>query len=235
MRILPAIFAILILFVSFISFVSAAPVPVQNQSVKALIPAVNNTSPTQTSPALHANITATPAVPVQVNASNKTPSAQVNSSRVQVASGDQQFLFLMNQYWIPDLFDIKGRMDSSATFGTDLPQMLNLTADYARIRLNKNINETNGYSLSPSVSNLRTEYQTGAVRCSKVIDSIMALNRSSDKFGQDVPTRTAALSLYGTWLEYQAMKCYDLPNITYPDIATVPPDQFMQVMGAITS
>ncbi|WP_319578209.1 hypothetical protein [uncultured Methanospirillum sp.] len=234
MRILPAIFIILILLVSSTSFVSAAPAPLQNQSAKALIPAVN-TSPTQTSPTVHANATAAPAVPAPANASNKTPPAQVNSSRVQAASGDQQFLFLMNQYWIPDLFDIKGRMDSSATFGADLPQMLNLTADYARIRLNKNINETNGYSLSPPVSNLRTEYQNGAVRCTKVIDSIMALNRSSEKFGQDVPTRTAALSLYGTWLEYQTMKCYILPNISYPDIATVPPDQFMQVMGAITS
>jgi len=234
MRISPAIFTILILFVLFTSFVSAAPVPIQNQSVKALIHAVN-TSPSQPSPIVHANATAATIVPAQVNASNKTPPAQVNSSRVQAASGDQQFLFLMNQYWIPDLFDIKGRMDSSATFGTDLPQMLNLTADYARIRLNKNINETNGYSLSSPVSNLRNEYQTGAIRCTRVIDSIMALNRSSEKFGQDVPTRTAALSLYGTWLEYQTMKCYNLPNITYPDIATVPPDQFMQVMGAITT
>nr|WP_319540557.1 hypothetical protein [uncultured Methanospirillum sp.] len=234
MRILSAIFAILILFVLFTSFVSAASAPLQNQSTKALIPVVN-TSPTQTTPTVHANATAASVVPAQVNASNKNPPTQVNSSRVQAASGDQQFLFLMNQYWIPDLFDIKGRMDSSATFGTDLPQMLNLTADYARIRLNKNINETNGYLLSPPVSNLRTEYQNGVVRCTKVIDGVMTLNRSSEKFGQDVPTRTAALSLYGTWLEYQTMKCYNLPNISYPDIATVPPDQFMQVMGAITS
>lgn len=153
---------------------------------------------------------------------------------LQTNSADQQFLFLMNQYWIPDFYDIKGRMDGSATFGTDLPQMLNLSADYARIRLNRNINETNGYAVSSAVSGLRTEYQNGALRSIGVIDSIMALNRSKDGFGQDVPMRTAALSLYGTWLEYQTMRCYNLPNITYPEIAGVPPEQFMQVMGAIT-
>ncbi len=234
MRILSVIFTITILFLFFSSSGSASPLPPQNQSVKVIIPTVN-TSFQQTSLAVHVNATATPTLTVAINSSNKTPPSQANSSRVQTTSGDQQFLFLMNQYWIPDLFDIKGRIDSSATFGTDLPQMLNMTSDYARIRLNRNINETNGYSLSPTVSNLRTEYQTGAVRCIKVIDSIMALNRSSEKFGQDVPTRTAALSLYGTWLEYQTMRCYNLPNITYPDIAAVPPDQFMQVMGVITS
>ncbi len=182
-----------------------------------------------------ANLTLTPAPTSKVNSSNKTQTAPVNPSVSNISLADQQFLFLMNQYWIPDFYDIKGRVDGAATFGTDLPQMLNLTTDYARIRLTKNINETNGYSLSPSVSSLRNEYQTGAGRCIRVIESIMVLNRSSEMFGQDVPTRTAALSLYGTWLEYQTMKCYNLPNITYPDLATVPPDQFMQVMGAITS
>ena len=141
----------------------------------------------------------------------------------------------MNQYWIPDFYDIKGRMDGAATFGTDLPQMLNLTADYARIRLNRNINETNGYAISPTVSGLRTEYQAGALRSIKTIDAIMALNRSQDGFAQAIPAKTAALSLYGTWLEYQTMRYYNLPNITYPEIAAVPPDQFMQVMGNITS
>ncbi|HWQ64036.1 MAG TPA: hypothetical protein VN429_06430, partial [Methanospirillum sp.] len=221
-----------ILFVSLTSSVFAAPIPQQNQTVQTPVPIVNNSSSHLTPVA---NVTVAPVPTVAVNSSTKNQTVPANSSRVQTSSGDQQFLFLMNQYWIPDFFDIKGRMDGSATFGSDLPQMLNLTADYARIRLNKNINETNGYSLSPSVSNLRTEYQTGATRCIKVIDSIMALNKSSGSFGQDVPTRTAALSLYGTWLEYRTMKCYNLQNISYPDIAEVPPDQFMQVMGAITA
>jgi hypothetical protein len=231
MRIFSVIFIILILFVSLISSGFAAPIPQQNQTVQTPISVVNNSS---SHPAPVSNVTVSPVVPVAVNTSSKNQTAQTNSSQVQTYSGDQQFLFLMNQYWIPDFFDIKGRMDGSATFGSDLPQMMNLTADYARIRLNKNINETNGYSLSPSVSSLRTEYQTGATRCIKVIDSVMALNRSVGSFGQDVPTRTAALSLYGTWLEYRAMKCYNLQNVSYPDIAEVPPDQFMQVMGTIT-
>ncbi|MDD1727612.1 MAG: hypothetical protein LUQ50_00910 [Methanospirillum sp.] len=173
--------------------------------------------------------------PPATNVTNKTEIITDGRTNSHITAADQQFLFLMNQYWIPDLYDIKGRMDGAATFGTDLPQMLNLSADYARIRLNKNINETNSYSLSPTVSTLRSEYQNGATRCIRIIDQVMALNRSKDGFGQDVPAKTAALSLYGTWLEYQTMRYYNLPNSSYPEIASVPSDQFMQVMGVISS
>lgn len=174
--------------------------------------------------------------PVQANIShgNNLTNPAGNGTSSMISSSDKQFLFLMNQYWIPDFYDIKGRIDSSATFGSDLPQMLNLSADYARIRLKRNINETNGYALSPAITGLRTQYQTGALQSITVIDKIMALNRSDGKFGEEVPSYSAALSLYGTWLEYQAMRCYNLPNMTYPEIAAVPPDKFMQVMGAIT-
>lgn len=163
--------------------------------------------------------------------SGVSSNATTNMTPLPVQYADQQFLFLMNQYWIPDFYDIKGRIDSSTTFGSDLPQMLNLSADYARVRLKGNINETNGYSLSPPISSLRSSYQKGAQQSITVIDKIMTLNRSDEKFGQEVPTRTAALSLYGTWLEYQTMRCYNLPNMSYPEIAEVPPDMFMQVMG----
>jgi hypothetical protein len=64
-------------------------------------------------------------------------------------------------------------------------------------------------------------------------DNMLTFNRSSDGFSEEVTKRTAAMSLYGTWLEYQVMRCYHLPNMTYPDIASVPPDKFMQVMGSI--
>lgn len=169
------------------------------------------------------------------NQTNKTvPTITDGQVNINITASDLQFLFLMNQYWIPDLYDIRGRLDCAAGFGADVPQMLNLSSDYARIRLNRNINETNGYSLSSAISGLRTQYQTGSLRSIHMIDDIMALNRSEDTFAQNVSTRTAALSLYGTWLEYQVMRCYNLPNVTYPEIATVTPDKFMQVMSAIT-
>lgn len=156
------------------------------------------------------------------------------SERPYNTDTDKQFLFLMNQYWIPDFYDIKGRVDGAAGFGSDVPQMLNLSLDYARIRLNKNINETNGYSISPQVSNLRIHYQTGVLQSIRIIDEIMALNRTDESFVQNVSSRTASFSLYGTWLEYQVMRCYDLPNMSYPEIASVPPEKFMQVMGIIS-
>lgn len=170
-----------------------------------------------------------------VNITPKTAITTDEGHNSSTTSADQQFLFLMNQYWIPDLYDIKGRIDGASGFGSDVPQMLNLSAEYARIRLTKNINETNGYTVSPAINGLKTQYQTGAMRSIRVIDGIMAQNRSEETFAQNTSTRTAALSLYGTWLEYQVMRCYNLPNITYPEIAAVPPDQFMQVMSSITT
>lgn len=185
---------------------------------------------------------------MQVNQSNLaqniSPSESIDHSGIatsegiknkSISSADQQFLFLMNQYWIPDFYDIKGRIDGAAGFGADIPQMLNLSLEYAKIRLSRNINETNGYTVSPAVGGLKTQYQVGATRSIRVIDEIMYQNRSEETFAQNISMRTAALSLYGSWLEYQVMRCYNLPNITYPELAAVPPDQFMQVMGAITS
>jgi len=172
-----------------------------------------------------------------VNSTNQTSTIPVHatlsdiSQKINTSASDQQFLFLMSQYWIPDLYDIKGRMDGAASFGADVPEMLNLSADYAKIRLNKNINETNGYSLSPEITSLKTQYQIGAEKSVGIINGIMTLNRTDDTFSQQVPSRTAALSLYGTWLEYQVMRCYDHMNMTYPDIAQIPPDQFIQIMG----
>jgi hypothetical protein len=181
--------------------------------------------------------------PFQVNQSPSSSLLNVSGNFSQITSDgvkkantsstDHQFLFLMNQYWIPDLYDIKGRIDGAAGFGADIPQMLNLSADYARIRLIRNINETNEYPVSPAVNNLKTQYQTGALRMIRAIDGIMALNRSEETFARSIPMRTAAFSLYGSWLEYQVMRCYILPNMTYPEIATVSSDQFMEVMGYI--
>ena len=170
------------------------------------------------------NTNLTPKIPDNITISDIP---QIRST----SASDQQFLFLMNQYWIPDFYDIKGRLDGAASFGADVPEMLNLSAEYAKIRLRKNINETNGYALSPAIASLKTHYQTSAEKSIREIDGIMTLNRTDDTFSQQVLSRTSALSLYGTWLEYQVMKCYDLPNMTYPDIAQIPPDQFIQVMG----
>ncbi len=182
----------------------------------------SNTSVNITNPANSTN--QTPKIPDNINIAD-------NSQNCSTSAADKQFLFLMSQYWIPDFYDIKGRMDGAAGFGADLPEMLNLSADYAKIRLRKNINETNGYSLSPAITSLKKQYQAGAEKSIRVIDGIMTLNRTDETFSQQVPSRTASLSLYGTWLEYQVMRCYDLPNMTYPDIAQIPPDQFIQIMG----
>lgn len=165
---------------------------------------------------------------------SKAVSGQVGKSN-NSSSSDQQFLFLMTQYWIPDLYDIKGRIDGAAGFGQDVPAMLNLSADYARIRLKRNINETNGYTVSSSLNGLKTLYQSGAMKSISMIDTIMKLNRSAEGYSDEIIKRTAAMSLYGSWLEYQVMRCYHLPNMTYPEIASVPPDQFMQVIGSIPS
>lgn len=202
------------------------PVPLPASSLVQVIPSNQTGSPAPG---------ASPGNTTQGELTNGTPAQPAAlADPPSYTESDQQFLFLMNQYWIPDLYDIKGRVDCAAGFGSDLPQILNLSAEYARIRISRNINETEGYSLSPEVSQLKRDYQTGARKCGGIVDEILRLNRTSEGFAENVSMRSAAFSLYGTWLEYQVMRCYDLPNMTYPEIATVPPDSFMQIMGVIT-
>jgi len=145
---------------------------------------------------------------------------------------DTEFLFMMNQYWIPDLYEIKGRIDGSITY--NIPDMVNLSLDYANIRLKKNLNETESYMISPDLSYLRLAYNRAISSELPYINQIATFNRSEPGFAQKVSGITARLSLYGAWLEYQVMQRYSVQNRTFPVLATVPADEFFSIMGNMT-
>jgi hypothetical protein len=145
---------------------------------------------------------------------------------------DSQFLFLMNQYWIPDIYEIKGRIDGSITY--DIPEMLNLSVDYAKIRLLKNLNETKSYEISPDLVDLRSAYDRMVKSEMNDISTLPLLNRSAPGFADQVSKATARFSLYGSWFEYQMMQRYNKGNRTYPSIAVVPSDEFFSIMSNLT-
>ena len=147
-------------------------------------------------------------------------------------SNDTQFLFNMNQYWIPDLYEIKGRIDGAVSY--DLPDMLNISVDYADIRLKKNLNETLSYNVSADLVNLRTVYARTVTSELPRINHLPLLNRSDPSYFDQVSGTTARLSLYGSWLEYQVMQRYTIHNRTFPDIATVPAEEFFSIMANLT-
>ena len=145
---------------------------------------------------------------------------------------DSQFLFLMNQYWIPDIYEIKGRIDGSITY--DIPEMLNLSVDYAKIRLLKNLNETKSYEISPDLVDLRSAYDRMVKSEMNDISILPLLNRSAPGFADQVSKTTARFSLYGSWFEYQMMQRYNKGNRTYPSIAVVRSDEFFSIMSNLT-
>ncbi len=147
-------------------------------------------------------------------------------------SNDTEFLFMMNQYWIPDLYEIKGRIDGSVTY--DIPDVLNLSVEYANIRLKKNLNETSSYNISPDLSYLRSAYNRTVQTELTHLNRIPYFNRSDPQFPVQVSGMTARLSLYGAWLEYQVMQRYAVPNRTFPALATVPADEFFAIMSNMT-
>ena len=95
-------------------------------------------------------------------------------------SNDTEFLFMMNQYWIPDLYEIKGRVDSTVSY--DVSDMLNLSVEYANIRLKKNLNETVSYNVSQDLANLRTAYNRTVVSELGSLNRLPALNRSDPQY-----------------------------------------------------
>ena len=147
-------------------------------------------------------------------------------------SNDSEFLFMMNQYWIPDLYEIKGRVDGSVTY--DIPDVLNLSVEYANIRLKKNLNETFSYNVSQDLSNLRQAYNRTVQSELTQLNRIPALNRSDSQYLTQISGITARLSLHGAWLEYQVMQRYSVQNRTFPALATVPADEFFKIMGNMT-
>jgi len=147
-------------------------------------------------------------------------------------NNDTEFLFMMNQYWIPDLYEIKGRIDGST--GYDIPDMLNLSLDYARIRLTKNLNETNSYNVSQDLAYLRSAYNQTVLTELHELAYLPVLNRSDPMYQTEISEATARLSLYGAWLEYQVMQRYNVQNRTFPALATVPADEFFSIMRNMT-
>lgn len=145
---------------------------------------------------------------------------------------DTEFLFMMNQYWIPDLYEIKGRIDGSVTY--DIPDLLNLSVDYANIRLKKNLNETFLYNVSQDLSYLREAYNRTVNSELSYLNRISALNRTDPQFPLQVSGITARLSLHGAWLEYQVMQRYQVYNRTFPELATVQADEFYKIMANLT-
>lgn len=148
------------------------------------------------------------------------------------SNNDSEFLFMMNQYWIPDLFEIKGRIDNSVSY--DVSDMLNHSVEYAQIRFMKNLNETKSYKVSPDLSNLRSVYNRTVTSELAHLKSLQALNRSDPQYQTQVSEVTARLSLYGAWLEYQVMQRYRVQNRTYPALATVPAKEFFSIMSNMT-
>lgn len=147
-------------------------------------------------------------------------------------TNDSEFLFMMNQYWIPDLYEIKGRIDTSISY--DVPDMLNLSVEYANIRLQKNLNETKSYNVSPDLADLRSVYSRTVTSEIMRLKSLPAFNRSDPEYQEKITGVTAKLSLYGAWLEYQVMQRYNVQNRSYPDLATVPSNDFFSIMANMT-
>lgn len=148
------------------------------------------------------------------------------------SNNDSEFLFMMTQYWVPDLYEIKGRIDDSVSY--DIPDMLNMSVQYAHIRLMKNLNETNAYNISSDLGDLKTAYNRTVMTELGRLENLPYLNRTDPRYQEQVSGVTAQLSLYGAWLEYQIMQRYRIQNRTFPALATVPAPEFFSIMANMT-
>jgi len=149
-----------------------------------------------------------------------------------MSGNDSQFLFLMNQYWIPDMYEVKGRIDGSISY--DIPDMLNLSVEYANIRLMKNLKETESYNVSGDLADLRIAYNKTIMSEINDLSRLPFLNRSAPGFADQVSQVTSRFSLYGSWFEYQVMQKYQSGNRSYPSLAYVPTNEFNSIMSNLT-
>ncbi len=145
---------------------------------------------------------------------------------------DEDYLSFMQNYWIPDLYDIKGRVDGS--FSYNIPEIQNISLEYAHLRLTKNVNESRNYNISPGMEDLRQGYNMAATRTINIIDTIGKLNRSDPTYPDMVTIKTSPISLYATWLEYQVMKQYKKPDNTIPDLGLLESREFYAIMDNMT-
>jgi hypothetical protein len=161
-----------------------------------------------------------------------------DSAQVPVGSPlseeEHAFYTMMVEYWIPDLYEIKGGMLIALRASTGFDDLFKAACQDGMIRLEKNIAEMNQYTLTGAAVSLRTAYITYAQDILSTLSQVESVDQTQPEWALSIEKSMNALSMYASWLTYSAIDAFSTSNIAHQDYASLSKDDFLQVVKEIT-
>ena len=157
------------------------------------------------------------------------------SSPSTLSEDEQSFYTMMVEYWIPDLYEIKGGMLIALRASTGFDELFKDACQDGIMRLEANMAEMNQYTLSETTSPLRDAYVLYAQDILALLSLADSVDQTQSEWVSTVGKSMGALSMYASWLQYHVIEVFSSSEITCQDYASLPADAFMQAVKQITA
>ena len=162
-------------------------------------------------------------------------SAGVLTQSTSTLSEDEQaFYTMMVEYWIPDLYEIKGGMLIALRASTGFDELFKDACQGGITRLEANIAEMNQYTLSDVPTSLRAAYVLYAQDILIILSQAETIDQTQSEWVSTVEKSMGALSMYASWLQYHVIGAFSSSKIACQDYASLPADTFIKAVKQIT-
>lgn len=153
----------------------------------------------------------------------------------QTLSEDEQaFYTMMIEYWIPDLYEVKGGMLIALRASTGFDELFKDACQDGITRLEANIAEMNQYTLSDTPASLRTAYVLYAQDILTILSQAETIDQTQAEWVSTVEKSMVTLSMYASWLQYHVVEAFLSSEIPCQDYASLPANTFLQAVKQIT-
>jgi len=151
----------------------------------------------------------------------------------RLSEDEQAFYTMMIEYWIPDLYEIKGGMQIALRASTGFDELFKAACQGGITRLEANIAEMNQYKLSESIAPLRAAYVLYAQDILTILSQAEHVDQTQSEWVSTVEKSMSALSMYASWLHYHVIEAFSSSQIASQDYASLSADTFIQVVKQI--
>jgi len=157
----------------------------------------------------------------------------IQNNTSTLSEDELAFYTMMVEYWIPDLYEIKGGMLIALRASTGFDELFKYACQDGITRIETNIAEMDQYTLSTVPASLRAAYVLYAQDILTVLSQAETIDQTQSEWISIIGKSMGALSMYASWLQYSAMEAFASSEISYQEYASLPADTFAQVVQQI--
>ena len=167
-------------------------------------------------------------------ADNSLESITGSNSISRLNADQQAFYIMMVEYWIPDLYEIKGGMLLALHASSGFDALFKAACQDGITRLDTNIAEMNQYQLSETTLPLRAAYVLYAQHIQALLSQAEHVDQTEPDWVNTVEKSMSALSMYASWLQYHVIEAFSSSQIASQEYASLSADTFMNIVKQMT-